>query len=228
MGSLLIFLFWPLLILVFFSLLFIPAQIAFNSLASLVIIPSQLYRIATEPLLRKNHALEHATLNVIEEHYGAQPISGLARKDGFVLRSQGSSVSPHLIEEAAKTGLRRLQNGEERLAIHPRCGTSTAAANLMFSAVFLAVLFGIGEWSLPVLLVALVSINVLGPRIGQLLQRFLTTSSDVQGMEIVRVSSGYSQRGIFGALLRGGPDTFFVKTRLRPSRSGFYRELRGG
>ena len=36
--------------------------------------------------VRRNHALEHATVNVIEERYGPSNIAGMAYEDGFTLK----------------------------------------------------------------------------------------------------------------------------------------------
>ncbi|MCG0275493.1 MAG: DUF6391 domain-containing protein, partial [Thermosediminibacteraceae bacterium] len=56
----------------------------FQSLFNIVTIPGQLLKIATDKRVRKNHSLEHATINVLEERYGRTlRIGGLAYSDGF-------------------------------------------------------------------------------------------------------------------------------------------------
>lgn len=75
---LLIFLFWvfPYLIipfLVFFAIGFlflIPYVVFFNSFLNVLTIPWQILKIASDKRVRKNHSLEHATVNVLEERYG--------------------------------------------------------------------------------------------------------------------------------------------------------------
>jgi len=208
--SLLLFLMFAGMLFVLLNLMLLPLHFTVQSLVSLMTIPAELYRIATNPRLRRNHALEHATINVIEEHYGPVGLAGLAREDGFLIRGP---ADPALIEEAARVGLARLAAGESRLAIHQRCGTSVAAAHLLSAVVFLFLLL-LGGWlSLFTVIMAVLVAGMVGPVAGVVMQRYLTTSTDVGGLTILGVEY---ERPVFNPLelLFGGPvrpTLFFVR-----------------
>jgi hypothetical protein len=152
-----------------------------SSLVTLVTAPGQLARLLRDRRLRRNHALEHATINVIEERYGPSQLAGLARPDGFLIFG---SVSPALVLEAAHEGLRRLQRGERRLAIHPRCGTTLIASQLVLAIVFLATLLLLRQLSLLPFIVGLLAALLLGARLSPFLQRWVTTDASVDDLAI--------------------------------------------
>ena len=82
----------PLTVFFLFNLLLLPFGFTLRSLFSLLTIPGQIWQIATNRRLRANHALEHATINVIEEYYGPQQLAGFAREDGFLSRDRPSPI----------------------------------------------------------------------------------------------------------------------------------------
>ncbi len=198
-----------------FSLVVIPFQFTFRSLIHILTVPRQIYEIATNQRLRTNHALEHATINSIEERYGPQRLSGLAREDGFLIRG---AADPALVESYARLGLERLRRGETRLAIHERCGTSIASANVISAIVFLALLLQTGMFTIWNVIFAMLIANLTGPILGRLVQRFLTTSVQVDHVEIVGVEYEYQQKDFFGVMFMRQPTDFFVRTRFIPSR----------
>jgi len=200
----------PLAVFFLFNLLLLPFGFTLRSLLNLLTIPGQIWQIATNRRLRMNHALEHATINVIEEHYGPQQLSGFAREDGFFIKGP---ARPQLIEEAARIGLRRLQQGERELAIHRRCGTSIAAANFLASAIFLFLLYVTRHFTLFNVLLAVVVANLLGPLLGDWLQAHFTTLADVEDMDIVGVEYRVPEFGFFPLPLGFVPTEFFVRTR---------------
>ncbi|MCX2727650.1 DUF6391 domain-containing protein [Thermomicrobium sp. 4228-Ro] len=152
-----------------------------SSLVTLVTAPGQLARLLRDRRLRRNHALEHATINVIEERYGPSRLAGLAQPDGFLIFG---SVSPALVLDAAQEGLQRLQRGEHRLAIHPRCGTTLIASQLVLALAFLITLLLLRHLSFLPFLVGLIAALLLGPRLSPLLQRWVTTDARVDDLAI--------------------------------------------
>ena len=65
-------------------LLIVPFAFALGSLNTLLTLPFQMIAVALDKERRRNHALEHATVNVLEERIGQRlPISGFAEADGF-------------------------------------------------------------------------------------------------------------------------------------------------
>jgi hypothetical protein len=210
---LIIFLF-PVLLLPFFlfmllMVIFIPYKFTFDSLLILFMAPQQIIKIAINPVLRRNHALEHATINVIEEAYGPQQLSGLAKEDGFYIKG---ALKPAVIREAAEEGLRRLKSGEGDLVVHKRCGTSLAVANLLSAIIFLFLLFQTGNFTIIYVFVAILFSNLLGPVLGKYVQKLFTTSTDVEGMVIEDVYYENNSRNILGLMSIKQSQKLFIKT----------------
>jgi uncharacterized protein YqhQ len=206
-------LFLPIVLFFLLNLFLLPFKFTMQSLLTLITIPGQIWQIATNRRLRSNHALEHATINVIEERYGQQQLAGIANEDGFFIKG---SVQPQLLEEAARIGLRRLQQGEKQLAIHKRCGTSMAAANFLSSAMFIFLLAATKQFTLLNVLLAILTANILGPLLGEQLQRYFTTQPDVNNMGIIGIEYRTPDYGMFPFSFI--PTEFFIRT-YYPSHS---------
>lgn len=172
----------------------IPLGYTFNSLINLLTVPKQFMSIATNKIKRRNHALEHATVNVLEETYGPTNLSGYAVEDGFLIRG---FADPLVIYNAALVGLRRIQNGEKGLAIHKRCGTSLAITNLFGSVLFILVLLLTGQATIWTMFLAIMLGGLVGPTLGALTQKYVTTSTDLANVEITGYSPAYGQLKIF-------------------------------
>ncbi len=178
-------LFLPLLL--FFLLIFIllPYGFTLYSLFTLIKVPKLIYEIATKRIVRKNHALEHATINVLEERYGERPdISGISREDGFIIRG---NLSPDEVYDAAREALLRLKNGEYELAVHPRCGTSVLVGNFVFAFIFLVLLVLTHTFSIWNVFFALLFSAFVGKIGGEWIQRYFTTDPHVDDVEIVGI-----------------------------------------
>lgn len=72
--------------------------------------------------VRRNHGLEHATIHVLSEKFRNFGAQGNAANGGFYLNLFGN-IEPEAVEAAAYEALERMKKGEERLALHPNCGT---------------------------------------------------------------------------------------------------------
>jgi len=203
---------FPLLLIFLFNLLLIPFGFTIRSMLNLLMVPGQLVRVAFNRNLRRNHALEHATINVIEERFGPQQLSGYAAEDGFYILGV---VDPAMIDAAARAGHGRLLAGERELAIHRRCGTTIAAANLISSAAFLVLLWATRHFTFLNVILALAIANLTGPLLGKILQKYVTTSWDVRDREIDRVEYRWRQPTfIFGGLGTARQQVFVRTTRL--------------
>lgn len=135
-------------------------------------------------MLRQAHALEHATVWVLNEmqaqlqqsnSWDDGKLGGLATERGFYL--YGAIDVAHL-RRAAQIALRRLQQGDWQLALHPRCGTNTLVsltltagltlgASMLLPRSPLAQLLGVGT--------ALTIATQLAPDLGLWTQQHLTT-----------------------------------------------------
>ncbi|HHV08614.1 MAG TPA: hypothetical protein GXX69_10430 [Firmicutes bacterium] len=201
----------PLLLFFLFNLMLIPFGFTIRSMWNLFTVPGELIRVAFNPNLRKNHALEHATINVIEERYGPQRLSGHADQSGFYIYG---AVDPNLLEAAARAGHGRLLAGERELVVHRRCGTTIAAANFISSAAFLGLLLATRHFTFFNVVIALAIANLIGPLLGTILQKYVTTSWDVRDREIVGIEYNWeTQPTLFFGGWTAVPQKFFIRTR---------------
>ncbi len=140
--------------------------------------------------IRRNHGLEHATLNLLARRFPGRRMAGFSHPGGFLLAGE---LPTDAVREAVFQALARMGNGERQLAIHVNCGTNFAASG--FIAGLLAWLGMLGARSkrdqlerLP-LVVSLVTLGFIASQpLGLLLQKRVTTSGDPQGLGIVDIS----------------------------------------
>jgi hypothetical protein len=203
--ALLFVLFVAFFVVVFLFLL--PILFSLQAVGSLFVYPKQLRAIFGNKILRRNHALEHATIVAMMEREPGRKLNGFSTDDGFFVQGV-RSISE--VESAAREALRRLKSGEKRLAIHRNCGTTIVAANLL-AAIFFLVALGLGflylDMGIDLYLMILGSVVLafaLRIPLSLLLQRFVTTDSDLTNAEVGWVEPaqpGDLKSGIFGLLL---------------------------
>jgi len=138
--------------------------------------------------VRRNHALEHATIAVLLGKVGPSTrLIGRASTDGFYIYG---NIPADKIRESADEALVRLKQGESQLAVSPLCGTNLAVAGILAGLASLVALGGRSRLErLPNVLMAAVVAVVGAQPLGRLVQRYVTTSSDVEGLEIVAVTT---------------------------------------
>ncbi|PKK89496.1 MAG: hypothetical protein CVV64_13870 [Candidatus Wallbacteria bacterium HGW-Wallbacteria-1] len=186
-----------------------PAFLLIRSIVNLAVIPVGLMELASDQRARVNHALEHATVNILEEKAGPQPGTiGYATADGFWLVTD---LPDTLVARALSEAWKRLEAGESELAIHSRCGTTLAAGQLLFSALFMAAFLFSGGFSFTGLLIAAAAGSLLSPWTGAFLQKHLTTSADVSGIRPVGISQ-ISQGGLLRFLPMRRRRSLFIST----------------
>lgn len=190
----------------FFFLL--PFVLLAHSLQFLIAAPISLWQTFTNRQVRRNHALEHATANVLEEKYGMKMVAGMAFADGFKLF--GQLPPPAYLVDAAREGLARLQRGETHLALHPRCGTSLIVGQFLFALAFVAIFVFMHHFSFIEVLAVFLLSSVLSRPLGLLAQKYLTTGTDVKDLEFVDLSMDrygqfYFRTGYRGAFHRVRP-----------------------
>ncbi|CAN5257303.1 hypothetical protein BH24ACT17_BH24ACT17_05570 [soil metagenome] len=203
--ALLLVLFIAFFVVVFLFLL--PILFSLQAVGSLFVYPRQLRAIFGNRILRRNHALEHATIVVMMEREPGRKLNGFSTDDGFFVQGVRSIAE---VESAAREALRRLQNGEKGLAIHRNCGTTIVAANLL-AAIFFLVALGLGFLYLGsssdlylMILGSVVLAFALRVPLSLILQRFVTTDADLKNAEVGWVEPaqpGDLRSGIFGLLL---------------------------
>lgn len=211
---LMLILFFPFLIFLFL----LPIGYLVYALLNLLTVPLQIIEIATNKPLRKNHALEHATINVIEERWGRRgPLSGYARENGYYIIGP---VDPDTLEWASREAWERLSRGERELAIHSKCGTSIAVASFTTALIFILLLIFTHTINIFLLILSVLLGQIFGPFIGEFTQKYFTTDPDVRNIRIVGVEYDLSRLyGPFGIVYPAKPSAFFIRTT-------YLRELR--
>jgi len=140
--------------------------------------------------VRRNHALEHATLQVLAEKNPKLRMAGYSDTKGFWLIGQIETAS---VEEAVQQALARLKGGEHSLAIHPNCGTNLVTTGFLAGSFAWLGMLGAGRslrercerWPM---IVSLVTLAVMAAQpLGPLMQQHVTTSAAQQGTEIIKI-----------------------------------------
>ena len=136
--------------------------------------------------VRRNHALEHATISILLSRHGPTRVIGRAATDGFYIYGK---IPTERLREFAQEALARLQKGESHLAVSPLCGTNIAVAGVLAGcASYLAMgsrrkpLAGISN----AIMGGIVAVIAAQP-LGRLVQKHYTTSPDLDGVRIVSV-----------------------------------------
>lgn len=145
--------------------------------------------------VRRNHGLEHATINVLIQRDPYLSLVGRSDWKGFSIYGE---IETEEVDSAVREAFDRLNAGESELAVHPRCGTTLATTGVLSGmAAFFAL--GVGRsrsrfrWAyLPETLLATTAAAIVAQPLGYLLQQYVTTSHDTGQMRILRV---YKQRG---------------------------------
>jgi hypothetical protein len=145
--------------------------------------------------VRRNHALEHATMNVLGERYRALRLVGRSGPGGFYIYGD---VPTEALIAAAQEGLQRLKAGQRQMAIHPTCGTNLAVAGVLAGVGAFLALGGLSGnrprnlfqslARLPLACAAAMMGVFLAQPLGPVLQARVTTEADVGDMCIVDVA----------------------------------------
>ena len=138
--------------------------------------------------LRRNHALEHATINLASQRYPGVNIIGLSGPLGFSLYT---SLSADKIVSLVREALTALKAGHNHLAIHPNCGTNIVVTATLTT---LATLLGLGKRTkrpvhrlverLPYAVLLNAVALLAAPSAGQWIQSTVTTDPHLEGVEI--------------------------------------------
>ena len=159
--------------------------------------------------IRKNHAMEHATIHLLAEALPGVTFSGYSFIKGYWILG---NTELQEVQKAAEMAYARLKNGEKKLAIHPNCGTNIAMIGLCTAAAAMVTTLGEDEDDSSLSrFSAYVTAGMLGALAGKPLgpkvQKNITTDADVKDLSIVSIN-----RSSF----RGTP-VFFVETSLSGS-----------
>lgn len=142
--------------------------------------------------VRQHHAVEHATITILmARNPGLQLVGGRSDHRGFYV--YGLVQTPALAT-AVQEALRRLKNGEARLAIHPNCGTNLVTTGTLAGVAALTAA-AIGRYrrvsvleQIPAAVLAATGAVIASRPIGMRLQRQVTTLADVADLEMGEIT----------------------------------------
>lgn len=141
--------------------------------------------------IRRNHALEHATLQILAKKYPKTSAAGYSDTRGFLIVG---NVSADHLHDAVGEALRRLRAGEGDLAIHPNCGTNFAATGVVAGTLgWLAMVGAHGDFRKrlerwPVVIMLVTVGMILAQPLGPLLQDKFTTDADIGELQVTEIT----------------------------------------
>ncbi len=156
--------------------------------------PFDLSNLLESPVIshiRRNHALEHATLHTLAGHLPNTMLMGHSDVGGFWIIGD---VPPEMLHAAVQEAIARLRAGERQLALHPNCGTNFVTAGTLAGLAGALAMLGSGKRlqdklaRLP-FAAALATLALIASQpLGMLLQARVTTAGDPGSLEITSIS----------------------------------------
>ena len=141
--------------------------------------------------VRRNHALEHATVTLMLEEGVRGPLGGYSTPWGFFIIG---NLSTEQLTRIVGSALESLNAGRSEMAISPHCGTNMAVAAVL-SGTLTRLALGRrkrGRWKrIPLVMGAVIVGALLSKPIGNAIQRRYTTLSDMDGLEVVEISKAW-------------------------------------
>jgi hypothetical protein len=156
--------------------------------------------------IRRNHALEHATIHLLSARYPRATLVGRSDAGGFHLFAD---VPMEAVADAAQEALARLSHGQHQLAIHPNCGTSFLTAGVLGGgAAFLSLAGRSAQRGrlrrLPLAVVATLIGLLIAQPLGLALQRSITTQADPEGLRLIEVKTWRRGHTTFHRIVTAG------------------------
>ncbi len=141
--------------------------------------------------IRRNHALEHATLSILAKKNPKLSLVGNSDVRGFWVFGE---VSTEELQQAVDEAAARLKHGERNLAIHPYCGTNFVTAGVVAGGAAWLGMLGSSDGlrrkldRLPVV-VSLVTLGlVLAQPLGPLMQARVTTDAEIGDLRVYEIT----------------------------------------
>ena len=149
--------------------------------------------------IRRNHALEHATIHVLSGRFPNKSFIGRSDPKGFFLYGD---ITSDEVRAAADEALARLRRGDAHLAIHPNCGTNLVTSGLLAGSASYFALIGFGNknWRqrlerLPMAITLTMISLIIAQPLGKAVQKHVTTDGDPGQLEIIDVRDLHGVHG---------------------------------
>ena len=148
-------------------------------------------------MVRRNHGLEHATLNLLAAEFPSRSFAGHSDSKGFWIIG---AVSTDKLLETVQQALKRMKAGESNLALHANCGTNFVTAGVVAGSIaWLGTLGNANSFSKklnrwPLLIMIVTGSFIAAQPLGKKVQARVSTSGD-PGSLVVKQISRYERKG---------------------------------
>lgn len=140
---------------------------------------------------RRNHGLEHATLNLLARSLPRQAFAGHSDGGGFWILGQITTTE---LTNTVTDALERLNAGQHELAIHKNCGTNLLVSGFAAGMAGAAGLIGVGKRPrdkferIPIITAFSVVALALSRPLGPIIQALITTSGEPGSLKVVSIT----------------------------------------
>jgi len=140
---------------------------------------------------RRNHGLEHATLNLLARSHPGKAFAGHSNGSGFWILGE---ISIEDLFQTIESALFKLRGGQSALAIHKNCGTNLLVSGFAAGLAGAAGLIGAGNKPrdkferIPLITLFGAAALLLSRPLGPVLQREITVNSDPGDLQITRIT----------------------------------------
>lgn len=140
---------------------------------------------------RRNHGLEHATLNLMAKTHPGKAFAGHSDGNGFWILGE---ISSEELTQIVETALNKLRAGQGELAIHKNCGTNLLVSGFAAGLAGAAGLVGAGNRTrdkverIPLITLLGAAALLLSRPLGPYLQREVTVNPDPGSLQITDLS----------------------------------------
>jgi len=141
--------------------------------------------------MRRNHGLEHATLNLLAKTHPRKPFAGHSDTGGFWILGE---IPTDELNQTITNALDKLRSGQSNLAIHQNCGTNLLVSGFASGLAGAAGLIGVGKRPrdkferIPVITLLSVLALIVSRPLGPIIQKNLTTSGTPGDLKVISIT----------------------------------------
>ncbi len=140
---------------------------------------------------RRNHGLEHATLNLLAKTHPRKPFAGHSDTGGFWILGD---IPTDELNQTITDALDKLRSGQSSLAIHQNCGTNLLVSGFASGLAGAAGLIGVGKRPrdkferIPIITALSVLALIVSRPLGPIIQKNLTTSGTPGPLKVISIT----------------------------------------